>query len=121
MGGRGRSENAAAALHSRSAVRDGSALADSQVHSTRLQVGQRPRSDCLSVRGSPRQSGQVSWAGRARLESKRGALLPGGDEWARETLRVERQLLKASWSSGPRYWRRSWSGWWQPETGVKSG
>ena len=48
--------------------------------------------------------------------AKLAALLPGTDDARRESLELEMELLKASWSSNPKDWRRSWSGWWQPET-----
>jgi hypothetical protein len=53
--------------------------------------------------------------------AKLAALLPGADNARRESLELEMELLKANWSSNPRDWRRSWSGWWQPEIGVKLG
>ncbi|MBR0866302.1 AAA family ATPase [Bradyrhizobium diazoefficiens] len=49
------------------------------------------------------------------------ALLPGADDARRESLHLEMELLKSSWSSDPRDWRRGWSGWWLPETRVKLG
>jgi DNA polymerase-3 subunit gamma/tau len=53
--------------------------------------------------------------------AKLAALLPGTDNARHESLLLEMELLKASWSSNPRDWRRSWSGWWQSEMGVKPG
>nr|WP_249780031.1 AAA family ATPase [Bradyrhizobium sp. dw_411] len=53
--------------------------------------------------------------------AKLAALLPDMDDGRRESLELEMELLKASWSSDPRDWRRSWSGWWQPQMSVKPG
>lgn len=58
---------------------------------------------------------------RAVALAKLAALLPGADDARREGLRLEMELLRSSWSSDPRDWRRGWSGWWLPETGVKPG
>jgi hypothetical protein len=53
--------------------------------------------------------------------AKLAALLPDADDARRESLILEMELLKASWSSNPKDWRRSWSGWWQSEMGIKPG
>ncbi|QQO34276.1 AAA family ATPase [Bradyrhizobium diazoefficiens] len=53
--------------------------------------------------------------------AKLAALLPGADDARRESIRLEMEILKSSWSSDPRNWRRGWSGWWLPETRVKPG
>jgi DNA polymerase-3 subunit gamma/tau len=53
--------------------------------------------------------------------AKLAALLSVADDGRRGSLELEMELLKASWSSDPKHWRRSWSGWWQSETGVKPG
>ncbi|MCK1412467.1 AAA family ATPase [Bradyrhizobium sp. CW4] len=58
---------------------------------------------------------------RAVAIAKLAALLPGADDSRRESLRLEMELLKSSWSSNPREWQRGWSGWWLPETRVKPG
>lgn len=58
---------------------------------------------------------------RAVALAKLAALLPGADDARREGLRLEMEVLKSSWSSNPRDWRRGWSGWWLPETRVKPG
>lgn len=53
--------------------------------------------------------------------AKLAALLPGADDARRESLSLEMELLKSSWSSNPRDWRRGWCGWWLPATRVKPG
>ncbi|MHC2531877.1 DNA polymerase III subunit [Bradyrhizobium diazoefficiens] len=58
---------------------------------------------------------------RAVALAKLAALFPGADEGRREGLRLEMELLKSSWSSDPRDWRRGWPGWWLPQTRVKPG
>lgn len=42
------------------------------------------------------------------------------DDTHRESLLLETEILKAGWSSNPRDWQRTWSGWWQSEMRVKS-
>jgi hypothetical protein len=52
--------------------------------------------------------------------SKLAAQLPKADDTHRESLLLEMEILKAGWSSNPRDWQRTWSGWWQSEMRVKS-
>lgn len=51
--------------------------------------------------------------------AKLAARFPEADGTHRESLLLEMEILKAGWSSNPRDWRRSWSGWWQSEIGIK--
>jgi DNA polymerase-3 subunit gamma/tau len=53
--------------------------------------------------------------------AKLAALLSGAGDVRRDSLLLEMEFLKASWSSNPKDWRRSWSGWWQSEMGIKPG
>jgi DNA polymerase-3 subunit gamma/tau len=48
------------------------------------------------------------------------ARLMEADDTHRESLLLEMEILKAGWSSNPRDWQRTWSGWWQSEMRVKS-